>query len=211
MGAADTYRVIEPYNPLSEPELALAVTAKLEAQPMEALPPHPFMGAGLYALYYEGDFRPYRGLRNAPIPIYVGKAEAGSSRHGRVADGLASTKLLQRIQKHAKSIMAAQNLRLEHFSCRFLVTSDAWIVLGEQGLLQSYSPVWNSVLGGFGNNPLGGGRDLQKQSAWDTLHPGRDAAGTRRAPNQKSAENWIALVETRINEQRQALGLPRIP
>ena len=144
------------------------------------------MALGLYALYYVGDLPIYSTLKqhDPPVPIYVGKAEAGSSSYGRPLSGTDATKLSNRIKDHARSIrQATENLRTEDFRVRYLVLSDAWIVLGESALLQAYYPVlWNTFVTGFGSNAAGTDR-RNGRSIWDTLHGGRPRAG-RLPPNR---------------------------
>lgn len=48
-----------------------------------------------------------------------------------------------------------------------------FVPMAEQLMIQTYRPVWNLVIDGFGNNDPGGGRYNQDRSRWDTLHPGR--------------------------------------
>jgi hypothetical protein len=170
------------------------------------VPPQPFKGAGLYVLYYNGPAELYHELAESKnkIPIYVGKAAAGSSRHGKLEAGLRTRKLYNRIKKHATSIELANNLDLADFQCRYRVMNDVWIVLGEQGLLQEYTPVWNVALSGFGNNPLGVGRKDQKKSSWDTVHEGRPTAG--KLPNNKSLSEIVANVRAVI--EARAAGMP---
>lgn len=188
----------KPYNPLHEDELGKAVTRELESRPLSPLPPNAFLGTGLYALYFHGTHPAYADLVGTEVPIYVGKAEAGSGRHGRLEDPTASNRLFRRMCKHAASIEASENLRLSDFACRYLVMSDAWIVLGEQGLLRSYQPLWNLVITGFGNNPPGAGRMRQVASRWDTMHPGRDKHRTERPPNPKSEADLIAVAKEAV-------------
>ncbi|MEV1168150.1 Eco29kI family restriction endonuclease [Nonomuraea sp. NPDC049784] len=188
---ANAHEGHEPYNPLDEENLARGVADALERQPVHRLPPPSFTGAGLYALYYVGDFELYAPLseqcrRQAKpedldigpeaVPIYVGKAAAGASRHGNVQKVKDKT-LFLRISKHLRSIEAAQDtLKISDFRVRYLRVRDIWIPLGEYGLLQRYTPIWNKILDGFGNNDPGKGRYDQARSPWDTVHPGRSWA-----------------------------------
>jgi hypothetical protein len=188
----------DPYNPLAEGNLARQVADALERQPLLPLVPERFYGSGLYALYYNGDFEPYARLKETGAPIYVGKAAARSTRIGAVAHN--ATKLWDRIRDHAQSIQQAENLDVADFACRYLVTSDVWVVLGEQGLLSEYGPVWNVVVDGFGNHDPGKGRYEQAISAWDTLHPGRPWVSKLTQPNTLSLSRleriiWDALAE----------------
>ena len=171
----------KPYNPLARENLATGVTEALLARPVEPLPPDKeFSGAGLYAIYYTGDFKPYlflakrnRGGKFAH-PIYVGKAAPSGSRKGRRSQGRTqSNELHKRLVEHAQSVMEASNLDQKHFHCRFLVVDEIWIPLGESLLIDRFSPLWNVIIAGFGNHDPGGGRRVQKRSAWDVLHPGR--------------------------------------
>lgn len=189
----------EPFNPLSESILARTIRRELEAQPLCGLMPPRFMGAGLYALYYLGNHPLYRGINDAALncPVYVGRALAGSSRMGKRMEGRTTEKLWKRIEQHAKSIDAAENIMLSDFRLRYLVMSDVMIVLGEAGLLQEYAPVWNVFLDGLGSNVHGEGRPNQKLSKWETVHPGR---GRTARPHQQTRE----AIETRAREIIQA-------
>jgi hypothetical protein len=173
--------ILEPeaYNPLSEDSLSESLRRKIEEQPLLPFAPPAFRGAGLYALYYVGDLPLYAALKrhDPPAPIYVGKAEAGSSSYGRPRSATDATKLWDRIREHERSIrQATENLRTEDFRVRYLVLNDVWIVLGESALLQAYYPVlWNTFVTGFGSNPAGADR-RNGRSIWDTLHGGRRRA-----------------------------------
>lgn len=139
------------------------------------------MGAGIYAIYYKGGFEPYKEIANAnrkevQTPIYVGKADPAGGRQGGDWDEPTGNALRARLQKHSTSIRQAQNLDLTDFSCRFLVLEDAWIRLAERLMIYWYRPLWNLEVDGFGNNQPGKGRNKQRTSAWDTLHPGRTSA-----------------------------------
>jgi hypothetical protein len=80
----------QPYNPLDRINLGESVVSALLACPVVALPPpEPFIGAGIYTLYYTGDFPAYRRIAEQNVhdawvkPIYVGKAvPAGAWRGG---------------------------------------------------------------------------------------------------------------------------------
>jgi len=60
--------------------------------------------------------------------------------------------------------------------------------LGESLLIETFKPVWNMLVDGFGHHDQGSTRTSQKKSAWDTLHPGRSWAEKVQRPNDKSAE-----------------------
>jgi len=78
----------DAYNPLDMRSIAESVVRELLNQPCGPFPPLTrFRGAGIYALYYFGDFPPYRRIaeRNTTeceVPIYVGRAEPQGARKG---------------------------------------------------------------------------------------------------------------------------------
>ena len=101
------------FDPLSYENLGISISRALDDQPVVPLKDvERFNGAGVYALYYSGDFPSYQELSKAnrkkagSWAIYIGKAEAESHRKGdpdqqSVLDG---PKLFNRIQNHKKSI-----------------------------------------------------------------------------------------------------------
>lgn len=169
------------YNPLDKKNLGDSVAdAMLESvvHPLSDL--EAFHGAGIYAIYYVGDFGAYRPLamknKNGKFeaPIYVGKAVPPGARKGDFGlDAEPGPALYNRLQDHIKSIKAAKNLCIEDFFCRFLVVEDIWIPLGESLLIAKFSPIWNQLIDGFGNHDPGKGRYEGARPKWDTLHPGR--------------------------------------
>jgi hypothetical protein len=166
-----------PYNPLDRLNLARSIEATLLQQDCHRLPlASAFNGAGVYAIYYSGDFAAYRPISSPEclIPIYVGKADPPGSRRGITDPGAAAGPALYgRIADHTESIEAATNLRIEDFRVRFLVVGDIFIGLGEQLLIQQFRPLWNRHVAGFGLHDPGAGRHGSKRSEWDELHPGR--------------------------------------
>ena len=186
--------VLVPFNPLDKRNLAASIAEALLARPVVALPPAPFIAAGIYAIYYTGDFPLYRriaeqntGLAFA-LPIYVGKAvPAGTRKGGLGLDAEPGMALFNRLGDHAKSVTEAQNLKKEDFFCRYLAVDDIWIPLAESLLIEKFSPLWNRVLDGFGNHDPGKGRREQQMSPWDTIHPGRQWA-RKLQPNVMSVE-----------------------
>ncbi|HEY4715269.1 MAG TPA: Eco29kI family restriction endonuclease [Candidatus Paceibacterota bacterium] len=193
----------KPYNPLDKKNLGFSVAEALLEQPIVALPPEPFSGAGVYAIYYFGqEFRPYTKLSELnqnnefKAPIYVGKAvPAGARRGGFGLDMTPGDVLFKRLKEHACSIKETTNLNLNSFRCRYLIVDDIWIPLGESLLIEMFAPVWNRFLDGFGNHDPGGGRYNQQKSLWDTIHPGRDWAN-KLQPNLKSSEEILSNLES---------------
>lgn len=173
-----------PYNPLDKGNLAASVAEALLAKRPQAFGGlKSFVGAGIYTIYYTGDFQAYKliGERNKggkfEAPIYVGKAVPKGARKGGTGSDSSSTKaLFSRLQEHAESIEATKNLDIKDFHCRYLVVDDIWIPLGESLLIAKFAPVWNTVIDGFGNHDPGKGRYEGMRPRWDVLHPGRSWA-----------------------------------
>lgn len=171
---------IIPFNPLDKKNLGASVAEAMlgsKVHPLGDL--NDFKGAGIYAIYYSGDFEPYgiiakRNEREKTTPIYVGKAiPAGTRKGGGKTTATVGRPLFNRLAEHAESIRAVSNFDIEDFTCRFLVVDDIWIPLGESLLIARYSPLWNSLIDGFGNHDPGSGRYNGMRPRWDVLHPGR--------------------------------------
>jgi hypothetical protein len=171
---------LKPFNPLDKRNLGDSVAEALLHTEVQSLPPEPFYGAGVYALYYTGSFTAYHRLveKNSNglfrCPIYIGKAVPPGARKGGF--GIESSKsnaLHKRLVEHAESIRSAVNLEITDFYCRFLAVDDIWIPLSESVLIERFKPVWNSILDGFGNHNPGSGRHQSMMPQWDCLHPGR--------------------------------------
>lgn len=174
-----------PYNPLAKLSLARSIEAELLARPVrplaDAAARRELRGAGVYVLYYHGDFDLYRPIvtLQPPTPIYVGKAIPTGGRIGGFNRSIERTLALSaRLSRHAASIDATATLSAVDFAFRALAVDDIWIPLGENIVIETFQPLWNVAVTGFGNNPTGGPRAAQRGSDWDTLHPGRAGAGT---------------------------------
>jgi hypothetical protein len=186
-----------PYNPLEKENLGKSVADSLMKQKPVPLTSAPrFSGAGVYAIYYLGDFDAYQTLRKwnpcsdeLNTPIYVGKAIPTGGRKGNVDPDISAkgAALFNRLDEHRKSIEQSSNLQIADFWCRYLVVDDIWIPLGESLLIQRHRPIWNSLVDGFGNHDPGSGRHQGARPNWDTLHPGRTWAA-KCAPSRLSEE-----------------------
>lgn len=191
--------IIEPYNPLDKRNLGASVAAAMLASPVHTLPPEPFIGAGVYAIYYRGDFAPYKRLvdlnkEGYNVPIYVGKAVPAGARKGglgmNVDHGLT---LFNRLSEHFGSVSKANNLNEKDFMCRYLVVDDIWIPLAESMLIERFKPLWNRCIDGFGNHDPGKGRYQQQKSPWDCIHEGREWA-EKLNPNTTSKDELLEKV-----------------
>ncbi len=172
----------EPYNPLAKENLGESVAESLLRVTVRLLSATSHLvGAGVYAIYYTGDFVPYAPLTARNVgnrfeqPIYVGKAVPRGARKGGLGfDAGKGTALRDRLRQHAASVEQASNLDLADFHYRALTVDDIWIPLGENVVIEKFQPLWNRVIDGFGNKDPGRRRATQYRSSWDVLHPGRD-------------------------------------
>lgn len=177
---------MKPYNPLEKENLGKSVADSLSEQdPLPLAAIKRFPGAGIYAIYYTGNFELYLNFRtwnhaegDLQVPIYVGKAIPKGGRKGIIYPNVSAkgSDLFSRLEEHRKSIIQTENLRIEDFWCRYLVVDNIWIPLGESLLIQRHRPIWNAVIDGFGNHDPGRGRHAGARPTWDTLHPGRSWA-----------------------------------
>ena len=174
---------IKIFNPLDKENLGKSVSTAILTQPVIPFTElRDFVGAGVYAIYYTGDFPLYKKIAFANKdefmqPIYAGKAVPQGSRKGNlILDSLSGNDLYRRLNDHRKSIESVQNLSVEDFYFRYLIVDDIWIPLTESMLIEKFSPVWNVVLEGFGNHNPGDGRYNGKIPLWDMVHPGREWA-----------------------------------
>lgn len=197
-----------PYNPLDYANLGQSVADAMLARPVVSLASlAPFAGAGIYAIYYTGDFAPYVPVaaRNREgrfeMPIYVGKAVPSGARKGGRDGSARGMPLFKRLGEHAASVAQARNLDLADFHCRYLVVEDIWIPLGEALLIERYQPLWNVIVDGFGNHDPGSGRHSGQRPLWDVVHAGRPWA-ERLRENQRPESAIVANIE------RALAGLP---
>ena len=201
----------KPYNPLDKKNLGASVAeALLGRKPRQLGDLESFHGAGIYAIYYRGNFKPYWRLSelsrtdDPQVPVYVGKAiPAGGRKGASASDGVKSKALANRLREHAESIATSENLNVEDFLCRFLVVDDIWIPLGESLLIAKFAPIWNTLIDGFGNHDPGKGRYEGMRPRWDVLHPGRSWA-LKCQPRPENASQIAGEVEAHL----AALNLP---
>jgi hypothetical protein len=197
-----------PYNPLEKRRLAESIVRELlESEPQLLPPAEQFLGAGIYLVYYTGGFTHYRRLAelnrdDLAHPIYVGRAVSPGGRVGGFSeDSTPAAALFKRLNEHAASIRQVSSLSLDDFRCRYLVVDEFWISLAESLLIESYRPLWNVVISGFGNHHVGTARIGGKRTLWDSLHPGRSWAENQTNPN-------IPLVEIEERIRAHLLELP---
>ena len=186
--------VFDPSDPQRVGELISNTMRAQRKLPLATL--EKFWGAGVYAIYYNGDFEAYRPIRQTNHPIYVGKADPEDA-HANTpeAQGL---KLAARLIEHGRNIRKAENLRIEDFECRYLVVTSAWQKAAEDHLIKVYMPIWNKetkICYGLGKHGDAAETRGNERSPWDMLHPARKwAAGNK--PNHRS----VAQIEADIAE-----------
>ena len=192
---------IIPFNPLDKKHLGESVGHAMLRRPavsMEKL--EGFQGAGIYAIYYAGDFPAYSWIAEYNrqgkfmAPIYVGKAVPKGARKGGDLELNPGNVLYNRIMQHKRSIEQASNLDINDFFCRYLIVDDIWIPLGESLLIAKFNPLWNKLIDGFGNHDPGKGRHAGLRPRWDVMHPGRPWA-ERCKPRDETPDQIMGEVE----------------
>ena len=198
-----------PYNPLDTENLGDSlVRALLAMDPVRIDQMSEFPGAGVYAIYYTGDFPAYSKVAAANAggaftqAIYVGKAIPSGGRKGTQALGSVTGKYLHnRLREHRDSIIAASNLNAEDFYVRWLVVEPIWIPLTETLMINRSACAWNAVVEGFGNHDPGKHRHGGRRTMWDTLHPGRSWAAKATPAPQWTAASVAQEAQTRIDQR----------
>lgn len=203
-----------PYNPLDKINLARSIEQELlDRAPVPLGQLGDPKGAGVYAIYYAGGFPPYARISASPgdskeqPPIYVGKAiPRGGRKGGLTKDATIGTALRDRLRQHAQSVDEAGNLDLDEFWLRYLTVDDIWIPLGENVLIDTFKPLWNRAIDGFGNKDPGRRRSTQYRSPWDVLHRGRSFA-------DKLADGGLteSFLIQRVDDYLSGRPLARLP
>lgn len=177
--------IFDPTDPNTAGRVVALTLVAQDRHSLAAIPD--FYGAGVYAIYYKGDFAPYANLSGTDHPIYVGKADPDNpAAKDAVSQG---TKLSGRLNEHAKSIRKAiSTLSIDDFECRFLIVQTGFQKSAEDYLINFFKPIWNSetkICFGLGKHGDSSETRGNKRSPWDTLHPGREWADAS-TENQKA-------------------------
>lgn len=184
------------HNPLEKETIRTTVADALLNQPLVPLMSlAPFIGGGIYAIYYTGKFPAYTRKLEA-VPLHVGKASPNPLR--RPENEVLSQALYKRLREHIESIKQAENLEIEDFHCRLLRVDDFWTQSAVDELIKRFSPLWNTIVDGFGNHDPGGGRYVGVCSRWDILHPGRPWVKKCR-PNDITSDDIIQQIHNHLN------------
>lgn len=193
--------VFDPSNPNV---VGRIVGITLVAQPRKPLSNvERFYGSGVYAIYYNGGFKPYKRISKREHPIYVGKADPSDPASKTVYEQ--GDRLANRLNDHCRNLAKARTtLRLEDFQYRALVVQSGWQTSAEDYLIHLFQPIWNSEVSicyGFGKHGDDPETRANLRSPWDTMHPGREWA--HRDKNMKDAKperQIIAQIEEHLTK-----------
>lgn len=189
--------IFDPTDPNTAGRVVALTLVAQDRHPLAAIPD--FYGAGVYAIYYKGDFPPYANLSGTDHPIYVGKADPDNqAAKDAVSQG---TKLSGRLNEHGKSIRkATSTLSIDDFECRFLIVQTGFQKSAEDYLINFFKPIWNSetkICFGLGKHGDSSETRGNKRSPWDTLHPGREWADAS-TENQKAPEVILQQIASHL-------------
>lgn len=194
--------VFDPGNPRT---IGFFVALALTAQPRKPLEhSEDFYGAGVYSIYYNGNFPLYRSLKNSESPIYVGQAVPGKEdARTPVQQG---RRLAARLNEHRKNVeRATETLRVKDFEYRALVVQTGWESGAENYLIRLFRPIWNKqmkLVYGFGKHGDSAEVRGNKRSPWDTLHAGRDWAGAKKLVDAKTPERIATEIKEHFRKTR---------
>ncbi len=174
------------FDPADSVTAGRLVAAALIAQPrvpMELL--QPAYGAGVYAIYYNGDHPAYSVISGSETPIYVGKADPLTT--AATSPREQGAKLSSRLAEHRKTIRKVEDYALAHglsgglhplriadFECRRLVTATNAQMYAERHLIDMFKPAWNSETRLCWGMSMHGDQTarLNDRPPWHVLHPG---------------------------------------
>jgi hypothetical protein len=201
--------IFDPTDPNTSGRVVALTLVAQTKHPLARIPE--FYGAGVYAIYYRGDFPPYAPLKGRDHPIYVGKADPDNqAAKDAVSQG---TKLSARLNEHARSIRkAATTLDINDFECRFLIVQTGFQKSAEDYLINFFKPIWNSetkICFGLGKHGDSSETRVNKRSPWDTMHPGREWADAT-TENQKPPETIIEQIGAHLAMHRPYADIHQI-
>lgn len=197
-----TKRPISVFDPGNPRTVGFFVALALLAQPRKKLSEREdFYGAGIYSIFYNGNFPLYSEIRRTETPIYVGQAVSGNQdAHTPIEQG---RRLAARLNEHRKNIdRASRTLQLRDFEYKSLVIQSGWESTAENYLIRLFRPIWNKetkIIQGFGKHGDRATTRQNRKSTWDTLHPGRNWAGPSKA-NEQSIKQINAKVKKHFEE-----------
>jgi hypothetical protein len=179
---------------------ALALVGQ-DRLPLASMAESKFYGSGIYAIYYNGDFKTYKPIAKTEHPIYVGKADPAIPNARTPRDQ--GDRLCGRLNEHRKNIERAESLRIADFECRYLVVATGWQAAAESALIGLFRPLWNKETGillGFGKHGDSADTRRNTRSPWDVLHAGRAWAAADTIEDRKSPREIEAEVKAHLSE-----------
>ncbi len=145
-----------------------------EKRPLDSLADSPFLGSGVYAVYYNGKSeQAYLPISSTETPIYVGKADPRNPQ-AETTEEQGNT-LFLRIRYHTKNMIKA-NLPLKDFSYRASPIQSGMQSAVEDFMIRLFRPIWNKeikICYGIGKHGDSATTRANRRSPWDTMHPGR--------------------------------------
>lgn len=189
--------VIRPasiFDPADPTTAGRVVALTLVAQKRYQLARIPlFYGAGVYALYYKGEAKPfpaYAPLLGKDHPIYIGKADpADPAAKNAMGQG---QELAKRLREHAARIKKVDTtLDIDDFECRFLICQSGFQRSAESYLIDFFKPIWNSdtkICFGMSKHGDSATTRGNGRSPWFTMHPGISWADNPVLTDQKPRE-----------------------
>lgn len=158
----------ETYNDFSS-KLIRTYIQLLELQPLTPLAKlTPFIGKGIYAIYYKGTFPAYKSITGKNIPIYVGRTMYKG--YYRKDDSPKSKSIYSRLIQHANRIKNTTHLKIDCFGCKYVILDGSWPEACHDELIIKYKPIWNIKIRGFSHRDPGT-RRRDSLPEWDTIHP----------------------------------------
>ena len=200
--------IFDPSDPKRMGHLIAVEMMLTRRLPLESVPP--FYGAGVYALYYKGQFPAYEAISGSDHPVYVGKADP--EQPAASEPRLQGRRLAARLRDHLKAISKTE-IPLKDIDCRYLVVASGWQKSAEDYLINLFQPVWNKEVGicyGIGKHGDSAETRKNKRSPWDTLHPGRAWAG-KSVEDAKSRAQIIAQIKKHFVENPPYRSLKNLP
>ena len=188
--------LFDPADPRTAGRIVALTLVAQERLPLANI--RKFYGAGIYAIYYVGDFAPYAKLSGVDHPLYVGKADPGDpAAKDAVSQGI---RLWGRLHEHAKSIGKTSTLNIDDFQCRHLIVQTGYQKSAEDYLIDFFKPIWNKetkICFGIGKHGDSVDTRANNRSPWDTLHPGREWADATEN-NQKSQSRIVGQIQDHL-------------
>jgi len=194
--------IFDPGNPRT---IAFFIALALTSQDREKLSGvRDVHGAGVYAIYYKGDFPLYAKISCTETPIYIGQA-APMSERARTPNEQ-GPRLSGRLNEHKRSIeKASATLKISDFEYRALVVQSGWETGAENYLIKLFKPIWNKetrLVYGIGKHGDSSQTRRNKISPWDTLHKGRAWTGEDELEAKKSVEKIKAELEDHFEKTK---------